>query len=259
MPARLDLLGHRYGRLTVIDADIRRSHWRCRCECGETTVVSTNNLRQGKTRSCGCWRLLFPNALTHGETRGRQSTPEYYAWKGMKSRCSPHPSNRHDWKHYGGKGIRVCDRWASSFETFLADMGRRPSNKHSIDRIDPHGDYSPENCRWATIFEQRRNYSRNVMLTFNGRTLCATDWAPIVGISAAAIMDRVRRGWTVERTLTAPTKRLWRVSVGNITHSARGWARILKIRHTVLAAQFRSAPDPAAIVRRLLRRYGARP
>lgn len=140
---------------------------------------------------------------THGDATGGK-TAEYRTWMNMKNRCVPVDPSRFNWKFYGGKGIRVCDRWLHSFENFLTDMGRRPSDKHSIDRIDSSKDYSPKNCRWATIGEQRRNYSRNINLTHCGKTMCAMDWSVETGIKEATIRARLRRGMSDKEALTAP-------------------------------------------------------
>ncbi len=131
-------------------------------------------------------------------------TAEYRAWEHMKNRC--YRPTVPGYKNYGGRGIRVCDRWLGEdgAANFLADMGPRPSAKHSVDRIDNDGDYTPENCRWATRAEQSRNRRRNVMLTHDGLTMCVADWADRLGIKRATLQIRVRRGWSVARMLTTP-------------------------------------------------------
>lgn len=155
-PPRCDLSGHRFGRLVAIrDAGRDAGHhrlWLCQCDCGQETTVSTNRLRTGNTKSCGC---LYREAhTTHGATRGGRRTVEFTAWSHMLRRCNDH---RHpQFKDYGGRGIRVCARW-DDFAAFAADMGPRPSPKHSLDRIDVNGNYDPSNCRWATKDVQQHN------------------------------------------------------------------------------------------------------
>ena len=143
-----------------------------------------------------CLRLLRASLATK---HNRYHSPEYRSWAALKSRCfDPQNSAYH---YYGGRGISVCERW-TSFEHFYTDMGPRPSPKHSIDRINNNGDYCRENCRWATSQEQCRNTRRTHLLTFEGKTLCVTDWALILGIDRHTIIRRLKRGWSVEKTLS---------------------------------------------------------
>ncbi len=158
---RLSLEGQRFGRLVaLVQAPSTRTpggtimfRWSCQCDCGNTTTVSRSNLRSGQVVSCGC--LKRDLQTTHGEARRRRQGPEYMSWLSAISRCE-NPKRR-SWPLYGGRGIRMCDRWRQSFEAFLADMGRRPTHQHSLDRINNDGDYEPGNCRWATPKEQAQN------------------------------------------------------------------------------------------------------
>jgi hypothetical protein len=156
----------RFGRLTVLREAEKRGRKRlavCRCDCGEQTEVFTFCLTKGTTTSCGCLHReraaaraakLGSSNSRHGESAALM-TPEYRAWRSMRQRCG---SPTHDaYANYGGRGIFVCDRWEASFEAFLADMGRRPSPSHSLDREDNDGPYSPGNCRWATQSQQNGN------------------------------------------------------------------------------------------------------
>lgn len=164
---RVDLVGQRFGRLTVIArAGTRKDravYWSCQCECGGTTLVVSKHLLSGESQSCGCLKndLLRERSTTHGATR----YPEYEIWQAMIGRCSRPASS--GYRNYGGRGIAVCERWRDSFEAFLADVGRRPSPLHSIDRIDNDGNYEPGNVRWATREQQVRNRSCSI----NFRTL----------------------------------------------------------------------------------------
>lgn len=128
------------------------------CSCGNKKVLRRGKVRSGKTKSCGCLQnenrvIMGKNRKSHGESK--PATPEYLAWFSMKRRCIN--KNHKGWKNYGGRGIYVCDRWKHSYENFLADVGRRPSPHHSLDRINNDGIYEPGNCRWATAIEQNNN------------------------------------------------------------------------------------------------------
>lgn len=137
---------------------------------------------------------------------GLRQLPEYKVWAGMKTRCS-NPRQR-AYADYGGKGIKVCQRWIDSFDAFLQDVGRRPSPIHSLDRIDVRGDYCPENCRWATPHEQSRNTTQNRMITAFGKTQCLLDWSRETGIPRETIKNRmVRHGMSAEAALTPGDRR----------------------------------------------------
>lgn len=130
---------------------------------------------------------------------------EYRSWSGMRTRCT---NQRFvDWRLYGGRGISVCERW-NSFANFFADMGPKPSPKHSLDRINSDGNYEPSNCRWATAKEQANNWScRNRKLTFNGETLSIPEWAARLELTRESLRDRIESGWPIEKALTTPAIR----------------------------------------------------
>ena len=161
-----NLLGNRYSRLTVVSyAGImsNRVAWNCLCDCGNTKAVASHHLHSGNTRSCGCLAVEISKIAT--KTHGMKRTLTYHSWSNMLARCSN--SNLKEYKHYGGRGIKVCERW-KSFLNFLEDMGVK-NDGESIDRIDNNKDYCPENCRWSTPKEQVRN--RRITLSWDGMPL----------------------------------------------------------------------------------------
>ena len=148
----IDLAGERFGHLLVIERSFakKRVSWLCRCDCGKTSVIGACPLRDGRTKSCGCCQGNF--------IHGRSYSPEFRSWWAMRQRCEN--SNLPRYYDWGGRGITVCDRW-QKFENFFADMGEKPTPRHSIDRINNHGNYEPSNCRWATPKQQQRNSRRH--------------------------------------------------------------------------------------------------
>jgi len=131
--------------------------------------------------------------------------PMRKVWSCMKNRC--YNKHAHNYRFYGGAGIKVCDRWRKSFAAFVSDLPKRPSMDHTLDRINTDGDYEPGNCRWATKLQQARNSKCNKVISFNGESMCVAAWAEKTGIAKDVLYQRLNRlGWTVERALTIPTQ-----------------------------------------------------
>lgn len=194
------LVGKTFDRLHVVAYGYTKSqkrYWLCKCTCGNEVYVHTAKLNNGHTRSCGC---LNRERITK---HGRHNTSEYLVWQQMKERC--YNKKKAAYQRYGARGITVCDRWSGSegFVNFYTDMGPRPEGT-TLDRIDNNGPYSPENCRWATAYEQYRNRRQTVWWTIDGVTKCRKDWCRHYGIHTATVDARIKKGWSVIDALTTP-------------------------------------------------------
>ena len=195
--------GDRFGRLVLVQEVARLTpggRWRCKCDCGNEKDVESSHLRSGKIQSCRC--LQKERAAEAKRTHGMSQTRENANWFKMISRC--HNPTDARYPLYGGRGIEVCSRWRESFVAFFADMGPRPSPKHSIDRVDNDRGYAPENCRWATHKEQCRNRRTCVMVTLDGVTRSATDWAELNGLPPSAVTKRLAKGIDPRVAVSAP-------------------------------------------------------
>lgn len=205
MSAFKDISNQRFGRLVALRAirDEQRARflWECQCDCGGTKLVLSNRLKSGEVRSCGCLRTeAAKRAGAANVTHGMTNTKVFRIWVGMHSRCT-NPKET-GYENYGGRGIRVCDRW-QSFEAFLSDMGEPPSSRHQIDRERVNENYEPGNCRWATPKENCRNRRNNRIIEFDGKSLCITEWASRIGVTHQALRRRIDiLNWPVERALT---------------------------------------------------------
>lgn len=203
-----NLTGVRFGKLTVIHfagqmtnpSGGKRTMWYVQCDCGNVIKYDAGHLRMGRKDNCGCVLKYGQHTITHGASIGGRPISEYNIWASMKERIL-NPNYRH-FLHYGGRGITLCARWRDSFESFLADMGPRPSKKHSIDRINNNAGYEPGNCRWATRFEQANNKRCNVILTHGGMSLTVAEWSRKLNINEDSIRYRMKAGWTIDKILT---------------------------------------------------------
>jgi len=186
------------------------THNWCRClRCGLEKWVNAGSLVHGRSMCCHkC------STVTHGENRNNKPTPTHQSWSDMIKRCTNKKSKFY--KNYGGRGIKVCERW-KTFENFKADMGERPSKKHTLNRINNDGNYEPGNCNWATKREQSINRRNVKLITLNNKTLCLTEWAEIKASEwkisdyhriYAMFTGRIRMGWNIEKTINTPPRDL---------------------------------------------------
>ncbi len=173
--------------------------WRCKCRCGAKPLVAAPELRSGAATSCGCKKIAAVKRLKY--RHGLEGSSEYRIWESLKKRCLN--SKAANYKDYGGRGIRIALRW-HDFVNFYADMGPRPSSKHSIERKENSGDYTPDNCRWATSKEQNRNRRNNRLITFNNETRCLQEWAELKGLTRVCLRDRLNASWSIEDALNTP-------------------------------------------------------
>lgn len=206
MPKKIDITGKRYGKLLVIKESDKRVgasgvFWECLCDCGNTVIKATGRLNSGNTKSCGC---LSKETQFQNKHNMCFST-EYRSWQSMKQRVL-NPKSHENPKKRRYANIQIDPRWIESFEAFYEDMGKAPSEKHTIDRVDNEKGYFSDNCRWATAAEQNRNYSLNKMITYNNKTMCVMDWSKELGFPHYILYQRLRKGWSVEKTFETPVR-----------------------------------------------------
>lgn len=200
-----DLTGMKFNMLTAVKKcgfKNNNTQWLCRCDCGNTTIVSRGALVGGKTKSCGCLKHREAANRTHGKSKTRL----YYVWRNMINRC--YDSNVRDYKSYGGRGITICDEWKNDFQVFhdwaiangydeTAERG-----KFTLDRIDVQGNYEPANCRWTDEKTQANNKRNNNLIEYNGITKTEKQWSDEKGIPYKTLHNRLHYlHWDVERAL----------------------------------------------------------
>ena len=208
---KIDLTGKRFGRLLVLRRDERHTRWWCQCDCGvQCSIPHTSLCGPQPTQSCGC--LLRETRGQHHRTHGMSNTPEYRIWLGIIKRCT-NPNNK-AFKNYGGRGIDFLGECRRTFMAFFDFVGPRPSPRYTIDRIDNNGPYTGPcaeypngNLRWATPQEQANNSRWNHRLTFRDEQRTIAEWARYLQVKPHSLIQRLRRGWSIERTLTEPIRR----------------------------------------------------
>jgi hypothetical protein len=192
-----DMSGLTFGRLEVIERIENHAsgnaQWLCACSCGSETRALGSQLRKGSKKSCGCIN----------RTHGQSATPTHVSWSSMQTRCS-NPNHPH-YPKYGGRGIVVCKRWLD-FRNFLSDMGERPHGT-SLDRIDTNGDYSPENCRWATPRQQGNNRSDNKIIEHGGESKTVAQWSRKMHMKPDTLHRRLAKGWSAKRAIEQPVRK----------------------------------------------------
>lgn len=213
----IDLTGVRFGSLTaekVTRVSGEKPVWLCACDCGGSATATNSELNRGRKKGCpvctknnaraglGVKGSACVNYKHGGASRG-ENTKEYKTWASMRRRCEL-PSQR-SYKHYGGRGITVCPEWTHDFEAFVRCVGMAPSEKHTLDRIDPNGNYEPGNVRWATMAEQSVNRTNNDYIEYRGERLALSQWADRFGIKYQTLWARIHvYKWPVETAFTAP-------------------------------------------------------
>lgn len=205
--------GQSYNRWTVVsEASARRGHryWLCRCSCGTVKEVCGRSLTVAKngSKSCGCLNLEV--ASNRFKTHGVSETSYYNVWANMRQRCND--QNVNNFHRYGGRGIKVCQRW-DSFEAFREDMGPRPTPSHQIDRIDTNGNYEPSNCRWVTRTENMRNRGDARPVVVDGQSKCVSAWCEHFGsvVRPSTARTRLVNGWDPKVAFSTPPRHgYWR-------------------------------------------------
>lgn len=225
-----DRTGIRYGNLVALNPISRRSTsgemiWNCKCDCGTYSEVLGGHLSSGHTVSCGCFAPIATSARTRKHGESRRITPEYRAWKHINNRCF-NPNNK-SYPNYGARGIKVCRRWRNSYEHFLEDMGRRPSPRLQIERVDNDGDYAPSNCIWGTRKEQANNKRNNVRISHAGVTKTIAQWADAIGVRDYIVRKRYKQcGWTMAEIInhyaSSDIREIWKeVEAGHASSTNR--------------------------------------
>ena len=246
-----DLTGKMYGRLQVLKTFLKetedkigaRSFCKCLCTCGKTVDVAATNLKSGKTTSCGCKRSRSNLTINGVKISSRAFPGEYSSWQSMQSRCYDEAST--SYKHYGGRGIKIYQEWINSFETFILDMGVKPTPSHQIDRINNDGDYAPGNCKWSTPKEQAANRSSSLRVVWKGEVHSLKEWAIKLGINYNTISTRYHSGKPLEEVFeegkrkTPINTKEYTLKLGDELRTIEEWSDITSIPKAVILKRLR--------------------
>lgn len=258
-----DITGLRFGRLEVLEPTsshiTSETKFVCRCDCGTVKAIVGRSLTKGFTTSCGCYRneRVAQTNSTHGGTSVRSEKwyrEAYGVYKGMFSRCYDQRST--PYKNYGGRGIKVCDRW-HDFENFVLDMYPKPNPDLTLERVDVNGDYCPDNCVWADRVEQANNKTTNVLITAFGRSMTGPQWSRETGVPYYTIRARLKRGWSAERAVSgeiveAGQHAVTMISIGDKSRTIYEWSKISGIAAPTIRARMQKGEDAEVAVFRPL-------
>ena len=230
----IDMTAKRYGSITGLAVAGKASSgdfkWLFQCDCGNKFEANGYYARTGKVTSCPS--CAAERVRMASVKHGLSETVEFSTWTDIQTRCY-NPKTK-AFKDYGGRGIKVCERWRESFEAFLVDMGNRPDGDYSIERNEVNGDYEPSNCRWATRIEQANNKRSNVRATINGVEKTLQEWAEESGINYSAIWFRMKAGISGS-DLLAPSKRDGCITFNGNTDTYAGWSKRTGLKISTLA------------------------
>lgn len=232
----IDLSGFKVGLLTVIKrsgfgmiGDEKRIMWLCKCECGNRKRIFGCYLLKKYSKSCGC----------HIEHKGNKKISGYTTWKSIMTRC--YNTRNHKYPIYGGRGIKMCDRWLTSFKYFIQDMGEKPSSSHTIERIDNDGNYEPSNCKWALPPEQARNKRNNHWIEYDGKRMIISDWATFFKINISSLIEMMNKKtfkelyiyYTIEKS-----RKL--IEYDGISKTVTEWANVFGVNRSTLAERIKN-------------------
>lgn len=206
---RLKIKGKKFGRLLVLKYICTKKHntiWRCKCDCGKILDIAGSSMTEGNTKSCGCLRI--ENRRKAIFKHGMRDHPFYKAWCSMRYRCSN--KKQKGYKNWGGRGIKVCKSWSvflnfkeDMYSEYLLHIKKHGKKQTTLERINNSKNYSPNNCKWATRFEQNSNTRRTVMIEFNGKKMTMSQWARELNIDRSTLYKRIFIAkWPLEKALT---------------------------------------------------------